>query len=124
MIENNENHESGVAGDKRFIGGNETDTTKNLKSLIGGRLMLGGLAGSYEMIYRDSKGNIGNRDIILYALVEREGELELDTYSRNNRFASCRTYKVENIEKIRNLRTGEVVDQDVEGYLLGLAEVA
>ncbi len=103
-----------------FLKGDQSRNIKSLPQLIDGDLLLGGIAGHFEMIYRDTKGNLGNRDILLYALVERDGDLELDTFSRNNRFSSCRTYKASNIEKLRNVRTGEVIEDSISAYLRGL----
>jgi hypothetical protein len=105
-----------------FVGDDQSGNISNLKQLIGGDIHLGGVAGWYEMIYRDTKGNIGNRDILLYALVERDGELELDTFSRNNRFSSCRTYKADNIEKLRDISSGEVIEDNIVDYLYSLKD--
>ena len=105
-----------------FVGDDQSGEIPNLKQLIGGNIHLGGVAGWYEMIYRDTKGNIGNRDILLYALVERDGVLELDTFSRNNRFSSCRTYKADNIEKLRDISSGEVIEDNIVDYLYGLKD--
>lgn len=88
---------------------------EKLSEMMGGDIVFGSLAGRYQIDYRDAKGQDAEREIAVYAIVERSGNLNLDSFSADQ--ISCRTYRADRIQKLRDMDTGEVVTKDIPEWL-------
>ncbi len=84
--------------------------------LVGGKLLSGGLARRFQITYKDLKGKVSEKEIAVYAIVERSGVLNLDTFSKSQ--ISCWTYRADRIQKLTDLRSGEVVEDNIVDWIV------
>ena len=84
--------------------------------LVGGKLLSGSLTRRFLITYKDLKGKVSDKEIAVYAIVERSGAINLDTFSKSQ--ISCRTYRADRIQKLRDLHSGEVVEENIVDWIV------
>jgi hypothetical protein len=95
-----------------FRGKSQTD----LNTMFGGDFVDGAMARHFHIDYVDSKGQPSEREILVYALVHRKGNLNLDSFPTDG--YSCLTFRADRIQKLKDLQTGEVVSDDIGDWIV------
>ena len=94
----------------------DDDQTAQANDLVGGKLVSGSLARRFQITYKDLKGKVSEKEIAVYAVVERSGVVNLDTFSKSQ--ISCRTYRADRIQKLTDLQSGEVVEENIVDWIV------
>ncbi|MAV46541.1 MAG: hypothetical protein CBC49_008510 [Alphaproteobacteria bacterium TMED89] len=87
----------------------------DLNTMFGGDFIDGAMARHFAIDYVDSKGQPSQREILVYALVHRKGNLNLDSFPTDG--YSCLTFRADRIQKLKDLQTGDVVTQDIGNWI-------
>ena len=95
-----------------FRGKSQTD----LNTMFGGDFVDGAMARHFHIDYVDSKGQPSEREILVYALVHRKGNLNLDSFPTDG--YSCLTFRADRIQKLKDLQTGEVVSDNIGEWIV------
>jgi len=88
----------------------------DLDAMFGGNFIDGALARHFQIDYVDSKGQPSEREILVYALVHRKGNLNLDSFPSDG--YSCLTFRADRIQKLKDLQTGDVVSEDIGDWIV------
>ena len=99
-----------------FRGKSQTD----LNAMFGGDFIDGAMARHFHIDYVDSKGQPSEREILVYALVHRKGNLNLDSFPTDG--YSCLTFRADRIQKLKDLQTGEVVSEDIGDWIVNTSK--
>ena len=84
--------------------------------MFGGDFVDGAMARHFHIYYVDSKGQPSEREILVYALVHRKGNLNLDSFPTDG--YSCLTFRADQIQKLKDLQTGEVVSDNIGEWIV------
>ena len=95
-----------------FRGKSQSD----LNTMFGGDFVDGAMARHFAIDYVDSKGQPSQREILVYALVHRKGNLSLDSFPTDG--YSCLTFRADRIQKLKDLQTGDVVSEDIGNWIV------
>lgn len=68
-----------------------------------------------RITYQPERGNESENEVTVYALVERNGNLMIDT-AVNHRLA-CRSFRLDRVQSARDADTGEVISGALEDWL-------
>ena len=88
----------------------------DLNGMFGGDFIDGAMARHFHIDYVDSKGQPSEREILVYALVHRKGNLNLDSFPTDG--YSCLTFRADRIQKLKDLQTGDVVSSDIGDWIV------
>lgn len=88
----------------------------DLNTMFGGDFIDGAMARHFSIDYVDSKGQPSKREILVYALVHRKGNLNLDSFPTDG--YSCLTFRADRIQKLKDLQTGDVVSDDIGNWII------
>jgi len=99
-----------------FRGKSQSD----LNSMFGGDFVDGTMARHFHIDYVDSKGQPSEREILVYALVHRKGNLNLDSFPTDG--YSCLTFRADRIQKLKDLQTGEVVSENIGDWIVNTSK--
>jgi hypothetical protein len=94
----------------------DDDQKAQANDLVGGKLVSGSLARRFQITYKDLKGKVSDKEIAVYAVVERSGVVNLDTFSKSQ--ISCRTYRADRIQKLTDLQSGDVVEENIVDWIV------
>jgi len=95
-----------------FRGKSQSD----LNAMFGGDFIDGTMARHFQIDYVDSKGQPSEREILVYALVHRKGNLNLDSFPTDG--YSCLTFRADRIQKLKDLQTGDVVSDNIGEWIV------
>ena len=88
----------------------------DLDTMFGGEFIDGTMARHFQIDYVDSKGQPSEREILVYALVYRKGNLNLDSFPTDG--YSCLTFRADRVQKLKDLQTGEVVSDNIGDWIV------
>lgn len=88
----------------------------DLNTMFGGDFIDGAMARHFHIDYVDSKGQPSQREILVYALVHRKGNLNLDSFPTDG--YSCLTFRADRIQKLKDMQTGDVVSSDIGDWIV------
>lgn len=88
----------------------------DLNTMFGGDFIDGAMARHFHIDYVDSKGQPSEREILVYALVHRKGNLNLDSFPTDG--YSCLTFRADRIQKLKDLQTGDVVSENIGDWIV------
>ena len=89
---------------------------QDLDTMFGGDFIDGAMARHFQIDYVDSKGQPSEREILVYALVYRKGNLNLDSFPTDG--YSCLTFRADRVQKLKDLQTGEVVSDNIGDWIV------
>lgn len=89
---------------------------QDLDVMFGGEFIDGAMARHFQIDYVDSKGQPSEREILVYALVYRKGNLNLDSFPTDG--YSCLTFRADRVQKLKDLQTGEVVSENIGDWIV------
>ena len=95
-----------------FRGKSQSD----LNTMFGGDFIDGTMARHFQIDYVDSKGQPSEREILVYALVHRKGNLNLDSFPTDG--YSCLTFRADRIQKLKDLQTGDVISDNIGEWIV------
>ena len=92
-----------------------------LNRMFGGQFVDGTMARHFQIDYTDSKGQESQREIVVYALVNRKGNLNMDSFPTDG--YSCLTFRADRVRKLKDLQSGEEVSENITEFLLNGAQL-